>query len=271
MYEPRTYWESLLRQRTGLSGVADPGHTDAALRASYRVVHRNVRRLLRHHGLGSLTGKRVLDIGSGSGYWLTAWQQLGAGDITAVELTDVASDRLRDAFPTVTLVTGDVSEESLEVEGTFDLISAMSVLLHIVDEDAFVRALTRLGAWLSPTGVLLVADPILTRRDSRHTAQVGDNSIARTVGEWRIALDRAGLRLEEVRTSTVLQGNPIDVRGERAAHRLNQAWRRYAKVQASAPRFVARAVIGAVEAADVVLSRGHLLPISAKLAVITKR
>lgn len=272
MYEPGTYWEGLLSDHSGLVGVADPTHAEFALRESYRVVHRNVLRMLRPEGVSALDGTRVLDVGSGSGFWLDTWQQLGAQRPTALELTEVASERLRQSRADVDVVTGDITRPDLELPGSpYGFISAMSVLLHIVDDDAFHRALRNICRLLSDDGLFLLADPILVRRQSRHPSSPGDNSVARTFAEWQAALDAVGLRIARVQPSTVLQGNPIDVRSPQMLHALNRAWAAYGRLQSRARPRLARALVRTVSHTDAVLTRIPFPAVSAKLAVIRRK
>lgn len=270
MYEPRKYWESLLDERTGLQGVADPSHAEFALQRGYQAVQENVLRLLTESGLPTLDGVDVLDIGSGSGFWLDMWTLLGARSLTGVELTTVATERLRASHPEVRVVNADISAAGLELAGPYGLISAMNVMLHVVHDEAFRRAINTMSALLRDDGVILVADPILVRRSTRHPAGAADNSVARTLAEWESALSDAGLQITHLRASTVLQGNPIDVKHRLILKALSAAWWMYGRIQAGAPPAVARLVVRAVAAADRRLTRTACPPISAKLAVVRR-
>jgi len=46
----------------------------------------------------------------------------------------------------------------------FDFISAMSVLLHIVDDSRWRRALRNLATVIAPDGHLVVFDPVIVSR-----------------------------------------------------------------------------------------------------------
>jgi SAM-dependent methyltransferase len=269
-YRPQDYWESLLGEDAGLTGVSDPRHSELGMQGSYDVVRENVVKLLRAHGVGSLRGSRVLDIGSGSGFWLDTWTLLGAEDLTGVELTDVASDRLRASHPAAVVVRADVSDPGLTIDGDFDLVSAMNVLLHIVDEAAFRRALLNLSHLLREDGVLLVADPVLTRRPTRHPTTAASNSVARTVTEWRSALGDVGLEIVDIRPSTVLQGNPIDVKHRPFLIGLDLLWNVYGRAQAALPRRAARRLVSGVARLDRRLTHSSWPAVGAKLVLVRR-
>jgi SAM-dependent methyltransferase len=254
-YRPQDYWESLLGDDAGLTGVSDPRHSELGMQGSYDVVRDNVVDLLLAQGVASLRGSRVLDIGSGSGFWLDTWAALGAEGLTGVELTDVASDRLRASHPDVTVVRADVSDPELAIDGDFDFVSAMNVLLHIVDDAAFRQALQNLSRLLREEGVLLVA---------------ASNSVARTVAEWRSALAEVGLEIVEIRPSTVLQGNPIDVKHRPVLVGLDLLWNVYGRAQTALPPRAARGLVSGVASLDRRLTHSSWPPVGAKLVLVRR-
>lgn len=105
---------------------------------------------------GDLAGRRVLEIGSGSGRIVRILLALGAAHVTAVEPSaafDVLSDNLRAEAGKVTLLrrTGDQVPPS----GDQDYVFSIGVLHHIPDPEPVVRAAYealrpggRLGVWL---------------------------------------------------------------------------------------------------------------------------
>ncbi|KKL59685.1 hypothetical protein LCGC14_2212870 [marine sediment metagenome] len=68
-YTPREYWDARLRAHWDLSGVGRGDYGVAYNRWIYRAQDRAVRRAF-HHCSVDVSGKRVLDVGSGTGYWL---------------------------------------------------------------------------------------------------------------------------------------------------------------------------------------------------------
>ena len=101
-YDPQEYWTTLHRDASlravGQSGL--PADLNVWL---YRIGRRNVRAFMRRQGLADLTGLSVLDIGSGTGFWIDVWRSMGAGAIDGVELVPAAVERLRQHFPGIDL------------------------------------------------------------------------------------------------------------------------------------------------------------------------
>ncbi|MCD6727437.1 MAG: class I SAM-dependent methyltransferase [Solirubrobacteraceae bacterium] len=210
-YEARAYWESLLGGKYSLRGVGYQGLSASFNRLFYRSVAVAAAAALDRAGVGA--PRRVLDVGSGTGYWIDFWQRRGAGEIIGLDLTRAAVEGLRERLPGIRFEQADVGAERLPGGlGELDAISAMSVLLHITDEERFRRAVANLGAALAPGGVLLLTEPVVVHRWWGRPFDESSNSKARPLGEWTDALAAAGLRLESLTPATCLLANTIDTR-----------------------------------------------------------
>lgn len=209
-YDPQTYWSALHRDG-GLRAVGQSGLSADLNVWLYRIARRNVTRFLRAHGLGDLADTAVLDVGSGTGFWIGVWHDLGAATIDGVELVPEAVERLRADFPASTFRTGDIADPGvLPDDARYDLVAVMNVLLHVVDDDRFGAAARHVAATIRPGGRLLLAEPALTRPGSVRPAKPGASSVARPIARYRAAFEAAGLRFVDVGPSTVVGANPIE-------------------------------------------------------------
>jgi len=100
----RDYWEERLRGDYSLGGVGYQGLGETFNRWGYRARRRVFLRLMRPL---IAPGARVLDIGSGTGFYLGLWRELGAGSVTGSDLTAVAVERLAARQPGVEAVRLD--------------------------------------------------------------------------------------------------------------------------------------------------------------------
>ncbi|MEZ5332962.1 MAG: class I SAM-dependent methyltransferase [Thermoanaerobaculia bacterium] len=191
--QPREYWESRLERDPGLTGTghrAFDGRYNAWL---YRALREAVEGVLDERGL-ELAGRSILDVGSGGGFWLDVLSARGPARLSAVEWTRVAARRLEARYPRVDVRCVDISSPELELPGPFDLVTAISVLFHVVDDAAFERALSHLAANVAPGGWLLLSG-VLRKRRLPAAAHVR----FRPRSAYAEPLERAGLEILEVR------------------------------------------------------------------------
>jgi SAM-dependent methyltransferase len=229
-------------------------------------MRRAVSELVKTGGV-DLRGAEVLEIGPGTGFWVDLWQESGAS-VTGLDITDTAVARLGQRFPDQRFRTGDVSEDGLDL-GRFDVVSAQSVLLHIVDESRLETALANVARMLLPGGALLLMEPLVEHAWWGPPVTATSNSRARTVQQWRIALAGAGLELVTYRPVTALLANVCDTR-HRATWRLHMAyWWLVRRWLTRVPR-LAPATLRALVVLDGLLLRLGIAP-SAKVMLVRHR
>ena len=105
-----------------------------------------------------LEGKTALDVGCGAGLLTEPLARLGAtvtGIDASPEVVEVARRHAALMGLAIDYRAGDV----LELEGQFDLITAMEVVEHVADPAAFVKALAQR---LAPGGLLIMSTPNAT-------------------------------------------------------------------------------------------------------------
>jgi 2-polyprenyl-3-methyl-5-hydroxy-6-metoxy-1,4-benzoquinol methylase len=167
-FDAKTYWETRLREHPGLCGV---GNT--CLGRSYIQWVYKVRRAVFLRLLSSLTTNlrtaQVFDVGSGTGFYLELWKQLGVSGVTGCDITEIAVARLRSALPWARILQLDIGDSlPASEQGGYDIVSAFDVLYHIVEEERYERALRNVCALLRPGGMLLFSDLLprnVVRRD----------------------------------------------------------------------------------------------------------
>jgi 2-polyprenyl-3-methyl-5-hydroxy-6-metoxy-1,4-benzoquinol methylase len=147
---------------------------------------------------------RVLDVGSGTGFYLDLWQRIGVREITGSDLTPVAVERLAQRYPAATIRQVDIGQTNLSLRaGAYDAISIMDVLYHIVDDERYRQALANLATLLTQEGALLLSENLVSR-PSRAVHQVTRSR------EWILgALAQAGLVVVREQPIFFLMNTPV--------------------------------------------------------------
>ncbi len=105
-----------------------------------------------------LEGKRALDVGCGGGLLTEPLRRMGADMIgidASPEVVAIAREHARAMRLEIDYRAGDVQD----LDGQFDLITAMEVVEHVAEPGAFVEALAKR---LAPEGLLLMSTPNAT-------------------------------------------------------------------------------------------------------------
>ena len=134
-FDPRGYWEQRHARHPGREGVGHAGLGEGLNRWMSRVRARVFARAVAPW-LPGLPSRRVLDVGSGTGFYLRLWRRLGAGPLAATDIADTALGRLRERFPDVAVTRwalGEPPPAELAAQ-RFGANSAKDQLLNVLDD-----------------------------------------------------------------------------------------------------------------------------------------
>ena len=215
----RQYWEERLSAGPTLENVGWLGWGAGFNRWMYRIrAHvfvKRVRAALKKQGIIA-DRLSVLDVGCGSGFYIDLWKRTGVRNICACDLTSAVVDTLSKRYPDVSFARADVGEPIVPYAAeSFDAISCMDVLFHIVDDNRYRQAVGHCAHLLKPGGLLILTENCLHSPTVRSARQV-----SRSLPEVADAISAAGLSIIERRPMFVLMNTPID--SKNAA--LNRFW-----------------------------------------------
>jgi len=166
----------------------------------------------------------VLDIGSGTGHWIDFWlTTFNASTVYGVDVSRTCADALRTKYAhleNVAIAEGDISQSGFSRDRKFDVISAIGVVFHIVEDDLWLKALVNMRNMLNDDGVIVVGghfgwitqniqfhvtddfDNLEQARNSLQNAysarQVFFNKRVRSLRRWKAAAAKAGLQVQQV-------------------------------------------------------------------------
>lgn len=165
-------------------------HDESLIQQKVELESRKVSRLL-----GSLSGKRVLDLGSGVGQWALRFAELGAERVVAVDyserLTELAkAEAKRRGIETVHFLVSPA--ESFLTEEKFDVVFISGLLLYMTDSQvnklfSAVRVMCKDG------GTVLVRDA--TGLEGRYEIE---NKFSQSLGDYYSAIYRSRQEIVDV-------------------------------------------------------------------------
>lgn len=220
--EPRTAAEWIGRhERLGrYESVGYIGLGESYNRWMYRLRAAHFLRLAARHRIDG--AGRVLDVGSGNGFYIGLYRRLGVRDACGVDISPAAMDIARAEYPDYRFEVCDVTSSlpaTIQPEAGFDWVSAMDVFFHITEDAFFQAALANCGKAVRSGGVLLVSDNFPLRR-----LPSGASQSYRTLAEYEAVLRPLGFRLVEVRPVFFLSNGQVGDGG--AAFRvMSSYWR----------------------------------------------
>jgi SAM-dependent methyltransferase len=230
--DPANYWEERLTKQYDLGSVGFQSLGLEFNNAMYRVRARVFRRALRWGGLDPASSK-IMDVGSGTGFYVDLWQKSGVSRVVATDVTQVAVDRLRDRFPRADVYRVDIGDElDLPDRGPYDAVSAFDVLFHIVDDDRYARAINNIASVLRPGGLFFVSDNFLHGEPIRTPIQA-----SRSLKDIERVVVEAGFEIVRRAPVFVLMNAPVDAK----SIWLKRRWTRLAKRLNKEPQRGARA------------------------------
>jgi SAM-dependent methyltransferase len=201
------YWETRLQKHWGPNAVGFLGLGDAYNRALYRVKKHVFRRAVKRLAI-DLAGVKVLDIGSGTGFVVQQWRELGVAQLIGCDLSPFAANHLSAQYPDYEFVELDIGSplaSGFFAQNSFDCVSALDVLYHIVDDVAYQQALKHISRVLRLGGYLIVADNFVHGGTVR-----GQHQVSHSIETLRGWLMDVGLEIAYRTPQYVLMNYPVD-------------------------------------------------------------
>jgi SAM-dependent methyltransferase len=150
-FDARTYFGSWYAS-VGVEALSDrltisPRTTEAQARFHYNVAENSILRYFSRREFP--VNPRVLDIGSGAGHWIDFYLEVfAAAHVVGVDLVPACVEALKAKYSSdsrVAILEGDVSTREFSSRQEFDLVNAIGVMFHIVDDEAWRQALANIS------------------------------------------------------------------------------------------------------------------------------
>ena len=204
LFDPRIYWERRLAENPGILGVGLTSLGKNYNEWLYKVRRHTFLREIRSLPFDWETA-RVLDVGSGTGFYIRLWQEAGIPSVTGSDLTQTSVDRLRQGFPGKEVLQLHIGGDEGLPTRKFDAISAFDVLFHIIEDRRYEAAISNIYGMLEPNGLFIFSDNFLHRDADRATHQV-----SRSLAQITDVLRKVGFRILRRRPMFALMNVPVD-------------------------------------------------------------
>jgi SAM-dependent methyltransferase len=143
-------------------------------------------------------GTRVLDIGCGVGRW-SRWLAARGAEVTGVDVspTMIAEARRRMHQSGLTARCRFAVQDLVQLDagGPYDLVLAVTVLQHVLDEERLRAGLARMTHHLAPGGRMLLLEAAPARLNTRCDSPI---FMARERARYRQLFEHSGLALQRV-------------------------------------------------------------------------
>jgi len=142
-------------------------------------------------------GKRLLDVGCGSGGWLRAASASGA-HVTGVDLSEVALAVCRQSLPDAALCCSP-AEHLPFVDSQFDFISCLGSLEHFLNPEVALKEMIRVAKPSARFLILVPNSGFLLRRLGLYsgTEQIAVREAIRCLQGWQELFESVGMMIDE--------------------------------------------------------------------------
>ena len=185
------YWNNRLKSHKYFSGVGYLGLGVNYNRWLYQLRRQVFFRQVTALGL-DFSRAKILDIGSGNGFYLQLWRLKGAADISAIDISSYAVDNLKENHNYAVIQKLDISKDLTGhnfADKKFDVISTFDVLFHIIDDDGYAKALHNISCLLHRGGYFIFSENFSDEnKTGRHLAQRKAEDIIKLLSQNKLRL-----------------------------------------------------------------------------------
>lgn len=205
-FDGKKYWEERLTAKYDVQGVGYSSLSKEYNEWLYRIRKKVFLRIIKRYKLKE--ADKILDIGSGTGFYIKLWEKLRTKELIGIDITHLAVSNLSDQFKAHTFYQVDIGKSippTLKRSAPFDIISAMDVLFHITNDVKFEKALYNIYNLLKPDGFFIWSDNFLHSKEIR-----SQHIIHRNLSKTTEILKNTGFSIIERRPMFVLMNEPVD-------------------------------------------------------------
>jgi trans-aconitate methyltransferase len=189
-FDAGVFWRARMTAAPSLVGTGTSGAPIEWQRWMYRGKVRAQRELLARAGV-SMSGRRVVNLGCGTGFFEDLWETWGAARADGIDLVPELVEELQRKYPRRAYLCADLSGAEAPDLGRFrgaSVATMIDVAYHVVDDARLATTLDRLLPLVAPGGHFLFTDMLKSARPAVHVR-------FRALDEWEALLETRGFRV----------------------------------------------------------------------------
>jgi predicted TPR repeat methyltransferase len=151
----------------------------------------------------------VLDIGSGTGFVIDIWHQFNV-QIKGIDISSVSVNRLTEKYPLHQFYEIDVGSQPFPFsDNSFQVVSAASVLYHLVEDEALDFLMQSVHRVLESGAYFIFSDNFIHKKSFNI-----EHQYCRTLSDYERILEKNGFEIIERVANYVLFNDPVDAKGK---------------------------------------------------------
>ena len=192
-FDVKEYWNKRLDKEFSLQGVGyitfSPFYNKWLYKGKKAVLNKVYKQYL-----SKAPGKRVLDIGCGTGFFVDYYLKNGC-EITGLDISARSVKELKEKYPGSVFINSDISSPEGKLVDSFDIINMWDVMYHQVDQEAFKRCCINIAGMAKPGTYFLLTDFFAAGR----RIQPGQHVVFRPMEDYKDIMQELGFKLVTVR------------------------------------------------------------------------
>lgn len=203
MYNPKVFWEKRLSKNFSLKGVGCAGFSYNYNKWVSKAAKESLNKILN----GSLKGKKILDIGCGTGYYIGYYLSKGATDISGLDITEESITNLKKKYPHLKFFNADISQK-IPSNRKYDIITAIAVLYHVVDNDKFENSIRNIRKLAKKGSLIIIQDGFLKKHQP---PKAGTHCYFRDYESYKKILKKNGIEIIKKVPTFYFLNTPFDI------------------------------------------------------------
>jgi len=207
-YEPKNFWNKRYKK----FDITTSGHIDLPFEFNqwmYKLKLLKIKKaFLKYIDKSDIHNTKIVELGCGTGVYIKQWKELGVENLIGIDISSEATNNLMKEHPKYKFYDEDLSSDQIPVicgDKSADVVTAIGVLVHIVDDDEFRKSISNISKIVKNDGIVIITEYLC-----RNEAQDKKYMKIRSFSWYKEELLKAGLEMVWQNPLYYFMGRPYD-------------------------------------------------------------